>query len=62
MVKNLPAIAGGARDTGSESPLEKGMVTHSSIFAWMENSVEEELAGYIPWGHKRFLHSLVIKQ
>ena len=41
MVKNLPAIAGGARDTGSESPLEKGMVTHSSILAWRIPWTEE---------------------
>ena len=42
-VKNLSAL----QETRilfmvQEVPLEKGMVTHSSIFAWMENSVEEE--------------------
>ena len=41
MVKNLPAIAGGARDTGSESPLKKGMATHSSILAWRIPWTEE---------------------
>ena len=38
VVKNLPANPGDTRDTGSsvgcEDPLEKGMVTHSSILAW----------------------------
>ena len=38
MVKNLPASAGEARDTGlmlgQEEPLEKEMATHSSILAW----------------------------
>ena len=37
MVRNLPANAGDARDLGSipgwEDPLEKEMVTHSSILA-----------------------------
>ena len=41
MVKNLPATAGGVRDTGSESLLEKGMVTHSSILAWRIPWTEE---------------------
>ena len=41
MVKNLPAIAGGARDTDSEGPLEKGMVTHSSLLAWRIPWTEE---------------------
>ena len=38
MIKNLPANAGDAKETGSilgqEDPLEKGMATHSSILAW----------------------------
>ena len=38
MVKNPPANAGNAGDTGSildqEDPLEEEMATHSSIFAW----------------------------
>ena len=41
--KNLPASAGDARDRGlipgSGRPLEKGMVTHSSILA-MENAMD----------------------
>ena len=36
MVENLPASAGDTRDTDSicRDPLEKVMVTHSSILAW----------------------------
>ena len=39
VVKNPPANAGDARDTGSISgsgrhPLEEGIATHSSILAW----------------------------
>jgi len=41
-VKNLPAM----RETriqslGQEDPLEKGMVTHSSILAWRIRGTEE---------------------
>ena len=38
MVKNLPAMQ---ENLGWEGPLEKGMVTHSSIHAWR-----------IPWTEK----------
>ena len=50
LVKNLPAIAGDARDTGSipgwgrspaEGNLEKKMSTHSSILAWKIPRTEE---------------------
>ena len=35
MVKNLPAMQEtGVQSLGWEDPLEKGMATHSSIFAW----------------------------
>ena len=35
MVKNLPSMWEiWVRPSGLEDPLEKGMVTHSSIFAW----------------------------
>ena len=35
MVKNLPAMQETwVRFLGREDPLEKGMATHSSIFAW----------------------------
>ena len=45
VVKNLPANAGGVRDTvwslGQEDPLEKEMATHSSILAWRIPLTEE---------------------
>ena len=35
MVKNLPAMQETwVRSLGREDPLEKGMITHSSILAW----------------------------
>ena len=34
MVKTPPANAGDAESLGQEDPLEKEMVTHSSILAW----------------------------
>ena len=52
---NLPANAGGARDSGSapgwEDPLHEEMATRSSILAWRLPWIEE-LGGYSPWGHK----------
>ena len=52
VLKNLPAM----KETqvwslGQEDPLEKGMATHSTIFAWRIQWTET-LAGYSPWGHK----------
>ena len=42
MVKNLPATQGTqVRSLGWEDPLEKGMVTHSSILAWRIPWTEE---------------------
>ena len=42
MVKNLPAVQETwARSLGWEDPLEKGMATHSSIFAWRTPWTEE---------------------
>ena len=45
VVKNLPANAGNIRDLGLipglEDPLEEGMATHSSIFAWRIPWTEE---------------------
>ena len=35
---------------GREDPLEKGMATHSSTFAWWEPG--GSLVGYSPWGRK----------
>ena len=52
MVKNLPAIwETWVRSLGQEDPLEKGMETHSSIFAW-RISCTEELVGYNPLSGK----------
>ena len=39
------------RSLGREDPLNKEMVTHSSILAWKIPRTEE-LAGYSPWGYK----------
>ena len=45
VVKNPPGNAGDLRDAGSipggEDPLEEGMATHSSIFAWRIPWTEE---------------------
>ena len=45
MVKNLPAVQEPqetrVRSLGQEDPLEKGMATHSSIFAWRITWTEE---------------------
>ena len=42
MVKNLPIIQETQfRSLGQEDPLEKGMVTHSSILAWRIPQIEE---------------------
>ena len=57
MVKNLPTNVEDTRDKkfqflGQENPLEKGMVTHSSILAW-EISQTEEPGGLMPKGSQR---------
>ena len=42
MVKNLPAVQQiRVRSPHREDPLEKGMATHSSIFAWRTPWTEE---------------------
>ena len=42
MVKNLPEMQDTCvRSMGWEDPLEKGMVTHSSILAWRIPKIEE---------------------
>ena len=51
MVKNLPANArDAARSLGWEDPLEKEMVTHSSILAWRapwtEKSIGSQRVGH----------------
>jgi len=59
VVKNLPANAGDARDTGSilgcEDPLEKEMATHSSILAWKIPWTEEP-GGLQSMGSQRVGH------
>ena len=52
MVKNLPAMQKTqVQSLGQEEPMENGMATHSSIFAWRIPWTEEPV-GYSPWGHK----------
>ena len=52
-VKSLPAILETqVRSLGQEDPLEKEMVTHSSILAWKKSHRWSSLWGYSPWGHK----------
>ena len=53
MVRNLPPIQGTwVLLLGWEDPLEKGMVTHSSILAWRIPCTERSLMGYGPKGGK----------
>ena len=56
VVKNLPANAGGIRETqvrslGLEDPLEEGMAIHSNILVW-ESHGQRSLVDYSPWGGK----------
>ena len=52
MLKNPPAMQETwVQSLGWEDPLEKGMATYSSIFAWRIPWIES-LAGCSPWGHK----------
>ena len=42
MVKNMPAMQEArVRPLGGKDPLEKGIATHSSIFAWRTLCTEE---------------------
>ena len=55
MVKNLPAMQETwVRSLGQEDPLEKGMATLSSIFAWRIPWTEKpgQDAWWRPWGCK----------
>ena len=62
MVKDLPAKRETqVRSLGREDPLEKGMATHSSIFAWKIPQTVEP-GRYSPQGHKRIRHDLVTEQ
>ena len=46
MVKNLPAMQGTwVWSRYQEDPLEKGMVTHSSILAWETTEIELQSMG-----------------
>ena len=56
IVKNLPAIQETqVRPLGQEDPLEEGMATHSSIFAW-EIPWTEEPGGLQSMGSQRVGH------
>jgi len=53
LVKSLPAMwETWVQFLGPEDPLEKGMVTHSNIFAWRIPWTEEPGGLHSPWGHK----------
>ena len=56
MVKNPPANAGAIGDMGPslcrEDPLEEGMATHSSIFAWRIPWAEEPSGLQSLWSHR----------
>ena len=57
MVKNLPAMKGTrVQSLVQEDPLQKGMVTHSSILAW-RISWTEELGGLQSMGLQRVGHN-----
>ena len=52
-LKNLPAMQEtSVQSLGWEDPLEKGMATCSSIFAWGILMDRGGLVGYSLWGHK----------
>ena len=57
MVKNLPAMQSKTRvrPLGQEDPLEKGMATHSGIFAWRSPWIEEP-GGLLSMGLQRVGH------
>ena len=62
MVKNLPGMQETLiQSLGQEDPLEKGVATYSSIFAW-EIHEQRSLASYSPWGRKRAGHDFLTKQ
>ena len=61
-LKHLPPIQETqVRSLGWEDPLEKEIVTHSSILVW-EIHGQRSLEGCSPWGHKRDGHNLATKQ
>ena len=53
LVKNPPAMQEAwVQSLAQEDPVEKGMVTHSSILAWRIPWSEEPSRLHSPWGHK----------
>ena len=53
VVKNLPAMQKtSVLSLSQEDPLEKKMITHSSILAWEIPWTEGPCAGYSPQGRK----------
>ena len=57
MVKSLPSIQEmRIQSLGQEDPLEKGMVTHSSILAWRIPQTEE-LGGLLSMGLQKASHN-----
>ena len=53
LVKNLPTMRETwVRSLDCEDPLEKGVVTYSSILVHGESHGQRSLAVYSPWGHK----------
>ena len=52
MVQNLPAMGTQVQSLAGEDNLEKGMATHSSIFAWKIPWTEEPILGYRTGGLK----------
>ena len=56
-LKNLPVMRETqVRSLGQEDPLEKGMATHSSIFAWRIPQTEEP-RGLQSMGSQRVTHA-----
>ena len=56
MVRNLPAMQESwVQSLGQEDPLEKGMITHSSILAW-RIPWTEETGGLQSMGSQRVGH------
>ena len=67
MVKKVPAIQETrVRSLGQEDPLEKGMVTHSSILAWRMPGTEEpgrlQSMGLERVGHDRVTNTFLLRQ
>ena len=55
MVKNPLAMwETWVRSLGWEDPLEEGMATHFSTLVLENPHAQRSLAGYGPWGHKKW--------